>query len=88
MSRAIFKYPLVGESIQIPKDARPLAVQWQGQEPVLWAEVDPTNYKAEPRRLLRIGTGWWFNPVRVVYLGTVQEPDRPLVWHFYLEDPE
>jgi hypothetical protein len=90
MAGIIYKYSLEitdEQWVTMPTGARILSTQWQGDGLVAWAIVDP---KAAPRpQMVRvIGTG---NPMpefsdHFVFVGTVQEPARPLVWHVF-SDP-
>lgn len=83
MARKIFKYQLQGiedEGIQMPKDAKILAVQMQGAAITLWAEVDEDNLM-ETRTFSIVGTGWTLKGLERKYIGTVQH--NGLVWHIY-----
>lgn len=81
----IYKYPLQivdQQTIKMPAGAVPLSVQFQGDDLVLWAKVDPDG--PESARCFRIiGTGNPFEGNPGIFLGTAQEPRRPLVWHVF-----
>ena len=77
--KTIWKYQIgMASTLEVPKDAKLLAVQTQNEEPCLWFEVDPNNEK-EPRKFHVIGTGHEVRGNK--YLGTFQSP--PFVWHVY-----
>jgi hypothetical protein len=84
-TRRIWKFPLrlVDEQhIEIPMKPEFLSVQYQGNQLVLWAMVEPENAK-RLHRILILGTG---NPMPDdfgYYIGTVQQPGVPLVWHVF-----
>ena len=90
MARRIFKYPIEIENrqiIQMPKGARILHAERQGEFPVLWASVDPAQ-PVEPRVFRMVTTGEIFNEERLAYVGTIQlGGNRPLeawfVMHLY-----
>ncbi len=76
----IWKFPLAGD-VSMPAGAKPLTVQTQNGETVLWAEVDP---KADmvTHRFTVVGTGWAGGlPGGRNYLATFQT--GPLVFHVY-----
>lgn len=86
MKRTIWKFPFDVDDrvgIDMPKGAKLLAVQLQGDTPCLWAEVDP-GAKKESRLFAVFGTGNQM-PREMgysdVYVGTFQE--GPFVWHLY-----
>lgn len=92
--KVIYKYPLMltdRQKIDMPEGARPLSAQWQGRknvlwgQAVLWALVD-TDAMTRPVDVRIIGTGNQM-PADMrshTYVGTVQEPDEPLVWHVFV----
>lgn len=84
--KQIYKYPLRITSLQtitVPAGAAALAVQWQRDQAVLWALVDPTAPPAKVE-IACYGTGEPFDDVDpAAYLGSVQEPVGPFVWHFF-----
>ena len=87
----IWKFPLEiteEQLVEIPRAARPLSVQFQGDGLVLWAMVDPAEALIV-QRIAILGTGedaTWLKDW--TYLGTVQERYRPLVrssvWHVFI----
>jgi hypothetical protein len=84
----IFKYPLVIADKQVvvmPEMAEILSAQFQGDQLVLWVAVDPSRPLF--RQSIEIhGTG---NPADLRglrFIGTAQEPSRPLVWHVFAGD--
>lgn len=55
--RTIWKYELEPETIiNVPVDAKPLAVQVQGGQTCLWVLLDPDTPRVE-RKFLSFGTG-------------------------------
>lgn len=99
MKATIYKYPLVdglpsselapGGStvdfvIQMPRDAKPLALQAQGSVLTLWA-LTPKIETGTPmveRRFFLVGTGWAFEHLSsMTYIGTAQIGG--LVWHVF-----
>ena len=80
--RSIWKYPLKvtsAQDIEMPDGARILSVQMQGEQPCLWAEVDP-NQVRERRKFFVAATGGPA-PERAQYLGTFQ--NGAFVGHVY-----
>lgn len=84
--RTIWKFPLAvmdAQPIRMPKGAKILTVQRQGEGACLWAMVD-SGHDTELRVFEIHGTG---NPIAVEmgieqkYIGTFQSP--PLVWHVF-----
>lgn len=82
---AIYKYPLAVTDEQIldmPEGAKVLSVQWQNGGLVAWALVRPGIEIT--KRVFRIfGTGNHMDAPKMKFVGTVQEPDRGLVWHVF-----
>ncbi len=81
--RVIHKYTL-RPRILMELGAQILAVQWQGDDFVVWALVD-TNQPMGRRRMLMIGTGHAFSSPQfdeAIYISTHQMPDG-LVVHFF-----
>ena len=86
----IWKFPfeIAGRiEIAMPEGSRVLAVQMQGENPTLWALVNPRC--AIQSRFFRIyGTGHGIPEPPGNYIGTVQDA-RGLVWHVFNDpDPE
>lgn len=80
----IYKYPIDirdEQLVKMPKDAKILTVQMQGDNPTLWALVDEKAEK-EYRKIRIIGTG---HPIpdadSLTYIGTIQE--RMFLWHVF-----
>ena len=84
----IYKYPLVRTAeqiIQMPRGAKPLAVQMQGEAPCIWALVEPEE-QLERRLVWIFGTGHEIPSIiqKMQYLGTFQEMRGMLVWHVFV----
>lgn len=82
----IYKTPILDATaapftVQIPRGAKPLALQVQHGVPTVWwmcSKEEPV----EARKLIVLGTGWGFDSTTVgKYLGTWQ--DAPFVWHLF-----
>lgn len=82
----IFKYPLVitdRQTVQIPKSAKILSVQYQQSTLCMWALVD-TAEPLEFRTICIFGTGHEIkNTAFLKYIATVQAPTANLVWHVF-----
>jgi len=78
-----FKIPQCERSsIEMPKDAKILAVGNQYEVVCLWAEVDPKNDTVS--RMFRIiGTGHSVPDELLEYIGTVQMTGGNFIWHIY-----
>lgn len=97
MSRTVWKYTLSRENevddtdilgrvfeFDIP-DGEILDVQMQGEDPRIWAIVDPSTEK-ETRQFVVYGTGHEIpDHVSMQYIGTVQMQSSigGLVWHVF-----
>lgn len=86
MLKSIWKYPLElihQQTINVPVDARPVCVQMQNGQLMLWADVSPDAIAA-PFEVMIMGTGGEReeNP-DFHYLGTVQ--DRVYIWHVFTQ---
>ncbi len=86
MSLTVWKYQLQTTDIQdvlMPQGADILCVQTQGQEPCLWALVNPDAEKGM-RRIYIVGTG---HPTGYLtglsYIGTYQLRGGALVFHVF-----
>ena len=79
----IYKYKLDLQDTQIINApiVKPLCAQKQGDELVLWAEVDTTKDN-EICQVTIVGTGHSVPTDAGEYLSTIQ--DRGCVWHVYL----
>jgi hypothetical protein len=87
MQRAVWKWvlePALNE-ISMPRGARILTVQLQGDKPVVWALVDP-NAPCEVRKLRAVATGIEWSCDAFHYIGTFQFNHAvPLVFHVFEE---
>lgn len=79
MIKQIWKYKLTSP-IEMPLDAKILTIQMQGNEPHIWALVNPKN-ETETRKFVIIGTGHNFDDNTFKYVNTYQE--GPFVWHVF-----
>lgn len=82
--KTIWKFPVrVGRQIiEMPANARILAVQEQAGEPQLWALCD-SNAAREPRQIAIFGTGFPVDADYEWYVGTFQQLRGALVWHVF-----
>lgn len=83
----VFKYPVKivdHVSIGMPEGARLLSFQCQGEQPCLWALVDPTA-KKETRNFRFVGTGHPIeeSPGSLRFIGTAQMMGGSLIWHLF-----
>lgn len=83
--RTIWKFSIgqTKAAVKMPIGAKPLAVQVQGDEACLWAEVD-SDAETETRHFRIFGTGHDMPSgmgYSDVYLGTFQQ--GPFMWHLY-----
>ena len=86
MSRVIYKYALPGAPneygafvVEMPQAAKPLHVNVQNGQRVVWAEVYPGNTPRQ-HKIIVVGTGKE-PPIAKRYLNTFFE--GPFVWHVY-----
>ena len=82
--KRIFKWALTPGStgLHMPAGAKVLTVQMQGNEPQLWALVDPEQ--PNERRTFEIhGTGHSVPENPGEYLATFQMDGGSLVWHVF-----
>lgn len=83
--KTIWKFPLRitdEQWVSMPRGARVLSVQMQGDQACVWAIVESAATQ-EMRRLVILGTG---NPIgdsgeTLTFIGTFQQP--PFVWHLF-----
>lgn len=78
----IYKYmitPIL--DLELPKDAKILAVQIQRGEPQMWVLHDPFAEKTT-RKFVAVGTGAYFESDNLNYIGTFQLPTG-LVYHLF-----
>jgi len=84
----IFKYPVPIEDhfiLELPKNAKILAVQIQRGAPQLWAMVDSeTEKEARHFRLSETGHPLGEDYLRIInYIGTFQMENGALVFHLF-----
>lgn len=83
--RSIYKYPFAlanRVSIELPKGAKILSFQSQGEQLCIWALVD-ASAEDEKRNFRIFGTGTIFDISHYEYIGTAQQMDGALVWHLF-----
>lgn len=82
--RRVYKYPVpdigVVFTVHMPKGARVVNFETQGEAMCFWAVVDPSA-RMEPRELTVFGTGWDIEDERWQYVASLQ--DAPYVWHLF-----
>lgn len=66
--------------VSMPVGAVPLHAELQDGMPTLWAQINPNAVRAK-RRFRVIGTGHAFDPDRLQFVATFQQP--PFVWHLF-----
>ena len=88
MNKQIWEFPITDPAniiIPMPKNAEVLTIQMQGQNPCIWALVEPDN-ELEKRYFELHGTGHnmrydiW---VERKYINTIQMHSRKLVFHLF-----
>lgn len=84
MKRVVYKYPLkrTQNTLQMPKGAKVLTVARQGDNPTLWAMVDP-EAAMEDRTFSVVGTGESFDAEHAEYVGTSHEIMGWMVFHVF-----
>ena len=85
MGLTIWKYPLRikdDPTLSMPAGARVLCVQVQGDQPMVWAMVDPLK-PTEVRRFRLAGTGHPIDTDPGRYVGTFQAHNGALVFHLF-----
>lgn len=84
----VFKYELMvadQQEVVLPVGAIPLAVQLQGKNPCLWAQVDDLA-RSETRRIRILGTGHNLEtPNQWRYISTFQLAGGQLIFHVYID---
>lgn len=82
--KIIYKYKLgkvVHQVVELPKDFKPLRVDFQGEQLCLWAIVDPENKKVAYDFYIA-GTGWEDSELNnLIYISTVFKDG--FVWHIF-----
>lgn len=84
--KKIFKYHLpISDHIEVrlPEGAEILCVQAQGGEVYLWAVVNPEEPMDVVTSILCRGTGHELTGKEGRYLGTAQQFNGALIWHFF-----
>lgn len=84
--KVIYKYPLEikGKTkIELARGGKPLAVQMQNGQLMLWAEID-NKAVCTLRTVTIVGTG---QPIYDYgdYIGTVQTHGGQYIWHVYIK---
>ncbi len=85
----VWKYPMdiAGEQkLLTPGAWNPIHVGYQDGRLTLWAEVDPVGGVLVGRTVTIVGTGHSFDPQGMIHVGSALDPNRPLVWHVYVEE--
>jgi hypothetical protein len=86
--KTVYKYPLRladAQAVQLPKGARILTAQFQGEQLCLWAMVDTDQDEMQKREIRIHGTGHPISNVDALrYIGTVQQFGGSLIWHVFL----
>jgi hypothetical protein len=85
-TKVIWKYPVElreRQSIPMPEGAEILRFDAQGEQPMLWALVDPQK-PPEPRHLRLAGTGHPISENGLKYIGSCFQ--GPFVWHLFEGD--
>lgn len=84
----VYKYALARvtrQTIALPKRARILCAEFQGNELFLWAQVD-TNEPHRERYIHIYGTGHDMKDEDLLYINTVHLQDIGMVYHVF-ENP-
>ena len=76
--KRIFKYPIVGMQLELPRGAKVLHVDLQDGKPMCWAEVDAQEKGTEVYGVLPTGAELANDDLHV---GTWQTGEY--VWHLY-----
>ncbi len=77
----IFKYPVIKEAVDLPRDAEILSVGVQDQGVFLWALVDP-DAVMEEKRFYVYGTGHEVEDRQLKkFIGTIFQGQ--FVWHVF-----
>ena len=84
--KIIYKYKVPGSNtefvITLPVGAEILTVQKQGLNINMWVLQTTKSTKFEERKFRVVGTGHPFDE-NLKYVGTVQELEGALVWHYF-----
>lgn len=86
-NHVVYKYPLNRRTtkLMLPRNAYILSVGVQDNQAVLWAVVNPDNFK-EQRTILCVQTDKKFSMNGMVFLGTCQFPNG-IVEHIFEYKP-
>ena len=84
----VYKYPVPIDDyfyLALPTGARVLHVEAQGDNPVLWALIDPDEEGLENRRFRLVGTGHPIDerPEELKHVSTFLMAEGRLVWHVF-----
>lgn len=85
----VWKFPFEVQdefSLSMPRFSRILTVQMQGDQPCIWAAVEPSESRDE-RRFRILGTGRPTPISTLEYVGTFQMFAGALVWHLFEVKP-
>lgn len=78
--RTIYKYPIRGRKILLPKSAQIVKVDKDyNDEECIWAIVDPSEQETEERNFVIAATGELWDENQVKYVRTYF--DNGYVWH-------
>lgn len=83
--RTIYKYPLIQaqkQTLSLPEGYRLLSVQAQGNQPCLWALVDPARSRMNVNIAI-YGTGDVIYDELISYISTFQLHGGALVFHAF-----
>ena len=82
MNKAVYKYNFVsGEAIVVPRGSKILKAGKQGDQWVVWLEVNLAVDEKVSLNLVVRGTGWHFEGRGSQHIDTVFDGDW--VWHVY-----
>jgi len=65
--------------------ANPVSVGWQNGKPVVWWQIMESENDPVSQHVIVLGTGHALK-YGGEYIGTVQDPDQPLVWHLFWKE--
>ena len=82
--KVVYKYPVKGITVFIPKGGEILCLKGQYGVPTIWALVDPHETDHEPRHIYSVVTGGEVEP-SWKYLGTVLYDNDAFVKHYFEE---
>lgn len=84
--KTVWKFELSAkdhQTISLPKGAKPLTVQVQNDEPMLWCLCDPNEVVCEDRFFRLSGTGHPITDEDIDYIGTFQLYGGGFVGHVF-----